>query len=198
MPRLFKDFSLVVASHNAGKVQEICDLLKPFRIDVLSATTLSLAEPEETAQNFVGNAEIKALAAAQAAHIPALSDDSGLEVHALNGAPGIHSARWAGPDKDFAAAMQQIHDQVGDSPDRSAAFICALCLAWPDGHTETFEGRIDGTLCWPPRGTHGFGYDPFFVPEGDTRSFGEFIPDEKHAISHRARAFQQLITACFR
>ena len=197
-PRLFDSSSLVVASHNAGKVREICDLLEPFGVEVRSAASLNLPEPEETAQTFAGNAEIKAVAAARETGLPALSDDSGLVITALGGAPGVYSARWAGPEKDFASAMQRLHEQLGESPDLSAAFVCALCLAWPDGHTEIFEGRVEGTLCWPPRGTHGFGYDPFFVPEGDTRSFGEFIPDEKHAISHRARAFKSLIVACFR
>lgn len=197
MPRHFDGFRLVVASHNAGKVREIRDLLLPFRVEVISSADLGLPEPEETALTFAGNAAIKALAAARASGFPALSDDSGLSVSALGGEPGIYSARWAGPDKDFASAMRAVHDRLGDHPDRSAAFVCALCLAWPDGHTETFVGQVDGTLCWPPRGDRGFGYDPFFVPEGETRSFAEFIPEEKHSVSHRARAFRQLVKACF-
>lgn len=194
---LEKGESLIVASHNQGKVREIRDLLAPFGITVRSAAELDLPEPEETEDSFAGNAALKALAAAKAAGLPALSDDSGLAVTALGGAPGIYSARWAGPSKDFQAAMARIHQELAETTDRSGAFICALCLAWPDGHTEIFEGRVDGDLVWPPRGEQGFGYDPMFQPTGDHRTFGEMEPTEKHAISHRARAFALLVEACF-
>lgn len=188
---------LVIASHNAGKVREIADLLAPFGMDVVSAGTLGLPEPEETEDSFAGNAALKALAAARGAGLPALADDSGLAVHALGGRPGIHSARWGGPARDFHAAMARVMREIGDGADRGADFVCALALAWPDGHVEGFEGRVAGTLVWPPRGERGFGYDPIFVPEGDTRSFGEIDPDEKHRMSHRARAFAKLVAACF-
>jgi XTP/dITP diphosphohydrolase len=188
---------LVIASHNKGKLREFADLLRPHGVEVVSAGDLGLPEPDETAPDFEGNAAIKALASAQASGLPALSDDSGFCVAALNGDPGVYSARWAGPSKDFGAAMAAVHAKMGDNPDRHAWFIAALCLAWPDGHTETFTGRIDGTVVWPPRGDKGFGYDPMFIPEGHTATFGEMDPDEKHAISHRARAFAQVLTACF-
>lgn len=187
---------LVVASHNQGKVREIRALLAPFGLDVISAGDLNLPEPDETEDTFIGNAALKALAAATASGFPALSDDSGLAVDALDGAPGIYSARWAGPTKDFGLAMQTIHDKMGDAADRTGHFICALCLAWPDGHTETFEGRVTGTLVWPPRGTNGFGYDPMFQPDGHAITFGEMDPEGKHAMSHRARAFAALVEAC--
>ena len=184
----------MVASHNAGKVREIKDLLAPFGIEAISAADLDLAEPEETETSFAGNARLKALAAARASGLPALSDDSGLAVEALDGAPGIHSARWAGPDKDFALAMRNVEERLqakgATSPgERHAHFTCALCLAWPDGEAQVFEGRIDGALVWPPRGTRGFGYDPVFLPEGEGETFGEMEPQRKHAMSHRARAF---------
>ena len=188
---------LVLASHNQGKLREIEALLRPHGIDVVSAGTLGLPEPVEDAPDFAGNARIKALAAATATGLPALSDDSGFCVAALNGDPGVLSARWAGPSKDFAAAMALVHERMGDTPDKAAWFVAALCLAWPDGHTETFLGRIDGIVVWPPRGTKGFGYDPMFVPEDASITFGEMDPDEKHAISHRARAFKQMMEACF-
>lgn len=188
---------LVIASHNKGKLREFADLLRPHGVQVVPAGELGLPEPDETAPDFAGNAAIKALASARASGLPALSDDSGFCVAALNGDPGIYSARWAGPDKDFAAAMAAVHAKMGGNPDRRAWFIAALCLAWPDGHTETFVGRIDGTTVWPPRGDKGFGYDPMFIPDGFTVTFGEMDPDEKHAISHRARAFSQVLTACF-
>ena len=188
---------LVLASHNKGKLREIEALLRPLGVEVVSAGDLGLPEPEEDAPDFAGNARIKAVAAATASGLPALSDDSGFCVAALDGAPGVHSARWAGPFKDFAAAMAAVQQRIGDSPDRRAWFIAALCLAWPDRHTETFLGRIDGTVVWPPRGDKGFGYDPMFVPAGAQQSFGELDPDEKHAISHRARAFAQVLTSCF-
>jgi non-canonical purine NTP pyrophosphatase (RdgB/HAM1 family) len=188
---------LVLASHNKGKLREIEALLRPLGIAVVSAGALGLPEPEEDAPDFAGNARIKAVAAATASGLPALSDDSGFCVAALGGAPGVLSARWAGPAKDFAVAMASVHERMGDNPDRRAWFIAALCLAWPDGHTETFLGRIDGAVVWPPRGDRGFGYDPMFVPTGAQQTFGEMDADAKHAVSHRARAFAQVLTSCF-
>jgi XTP/dITP diphosphohydrolase len=187
---------LVLASHNKGKLRELADLLTPYGIEIVSAGALNLPEPEETAPDFAGNARIKALAAATATGLPAFSDDSGFCVAALDGAPGVLSARWGGADKDFAAAMRLVHERVGDAADKRAWFMAALCLAWPDGHTETFLGRVDGTMVWPPRGGKGFGYDPMFIPDGGTLTFGEMDPDAKHAVSHRARAFAQVIAAC--
>ncbi len=195
--RAFAEDRLVIASHNAGKVNEIRDLMAPFGIAVVSAAELGLAEPDETGETFRANALLKARAAADAAGLPALADDSGLAVTALGGAPGIRSARWAGPKRDFDHAMARVNEALGDTPDRSAEFVCALSLAWPDGQSETFEGHVQGTLCWPPRGERGFGYDAMFVPAGDTHTFAEMEPAEKHAISHRADAFTRLVTACF-
>lgn len=190
---------LVIASHNPGKVREIAALLAPFGVAVVSAGELGLAEPVEDGTTFVANAEIKALAAARAANLPALADDSGLCVHALNGEPGVYSARWAGPNKDFTIAMEKVETalQKINAEDRSAHFACALALAWPDGHVETFEGQVHGHMVWPPRGERGFGYDPTFVPNGFDITFGEMEPTQKHAMSHRARAFAQLVAACF-
>ena len=156
---------LVIASHNSGKVREIADLLRPFALDVVGAAALGLAEPEETGDTFIANAALKARAAATASGLPALADDSGLVVPALDGAPGIHSARWAGPERDFAAAMERVNAALPDDADRAAWFACVLALAWPDGRLESFSGRVDGRLVWPPRGTHGFGYDPIFEPD---------------------------------
>jgi len=184
---------LVLASHNPGKLHEITALLRPLGIEVISASALGLAEAIEDAPDFVGNARLKALAAARASGLPALSDDSGFCVAALRGAPGVHSARWAGPNKDFTAAMQRVHAQSGAADDKRAWFVAALCLGWPDERTATFVGRVDGIAVWPPRGDRGFGYDPMFVPSGDTLTFGEIEPERKHAISHRARAFEQLL-----
>ena len=189
---------LVLASHNPGKLAELTDLLQPHEVTVLSAGTLGLPEPEETAPDFVGNARIKALAAARASRLPALADDSGFCVAALAGAPGIYSARWAGSAKDFAAAMARVNREMADTADRRAWFVAALCVAWPDDHTETFVGRIDGVATWPPRGDKGFGYDPMFIPNGSTETFGEMNAAEKHAVSHRARAFAQFLVACLR
>lgn len=186
---------LVLASHNAGKLAEFSTLLADFGVTVLSAGDLNLPEPEETATTFTGNAAIKALAAARATGLPALADDSGLCVSALGGAPGIYSARWAGPDKDFPAAMARIEDGIG-SDERDAWFICVLCLAYPDGTTRSFEGRVDGSITWPPRGEKGHGYDPIFTPTGESRTFAEMEEAEKNAISHRARAFQAFKQAC--
>jgi len=191
---------LVVASHNEGKVREIRDLLTPFGLELSSAGELFLPEPEETGETFQANAELKALAAAKASGHPALADDSGLCVEALNGQPGIYSARWAGPQKDFDFAMEKIRLGLIEEGtlDTRAYFICGLALAWPDGHVEYFEGRVDGELTWPPRGEKGFGYDPMFVPNGYEETFGEMDPEKKHAMSHRADAFRQLVDACFK
>jgi XTP/dITP diphosphohydrolase len=190
--------TLVLASHNAGKLREIETLMQPLGIKVISAGALGLPEPEEPAPDFAGNAVIKALAAATASGMPALSDDSGFCVAALGGEPGVLSARWAGPSKDFAAAMTRVQEKLGDNPDRRAWFVAALCLAWPDQHTETYIGRVDGSVVWPPKGDRGFGYDPMFVPAGSSLTFGEMDPDTKHAVSHRARAFAQVMASCFR
>jgi XTP/dITP diphosphohydrolase len=197
MPRRFTGGKLVVASHNAGKVREIRDLLAPFNAEVVSAGELGLPEPEETGLTFIANAELKALSASLGANVIALADDSGLAVDGLNGAPGIYSARWAGPTKDFDLAMKKIENALGQNPDRNAQFICALSLAWPDGHCDTFEGKVAGKLTFPPRGSEGFGYDPIFIPEGFDITFGEMDPGKKHEMSHRADAFRQLVAACF-
>ena len=197
MSRKLAPGRLVLATHNPGKVREIGDLLRPFGMDVVAAGDLGLPEPEETGATFRANAELKALAAATASGSPALADDSGLCVDALDGAPGIYSARWAGPGKDFAHAMERVHRALAFGSPDTAFFVCALSLAWPDGAVETFEGRVDGRLVWPPRGSRGFGYDAMFVHDGMTETFGEIDPAAKHAISHRARAFEQLVAACF-
>lgn len=197
MARRFSDSDLVIASHNPGKIREIGDLLRRFDVAVMSAGDLGLDEPEETEATFVGNAVLKATASACGAGKPALADDSGLAVTALQGAPGIYSARWAGPTRDFAIAMDRVRAEMGDAADRSAHFVCALALAWPDGHVETFEGRVDGSISFPPRGDKGFGYDPIFIPEGFDITFAEMDPQKKHAMSHRADAFNQLVAACF-
>ena len=188
---------LVIASHNPGKLREIDDLLRPFGVETVGAAALGLAEPEETGATFAENAALKARLAAAAAGLPALSDDSGLAVAALGGDPGIYSARWAGPKKDFQLAMRKVEEALQGKADRRGAFVCALALAWPGGACEVFEGRVEGTLVWPPRGAKGFGYDPMFVPDGGTLTFGEMEPEAKHAISHRARAFAKLIAAHF-
>ena len=199
---------LVIATHNPGKLAEMRDLLAPYGIDAISAGELKLEEPDETGMTFRDNARIKAEAAAKAAALPAFADDSGLAVDALGGEPGIHSARWAGPQKDFRGAMETIETKLRErgatTPEqRKAHFVSALCVAWPDGHLEEFEARVDGTLVWPPRGDNGFGYDPIFLPDGHTRTFGEMESDEKHGLpphgrglSHRARAFLKLAEAC--
>lgn len=191
---------LVIASHNDGKVREIEALLSPFGIQPVSAATLGLPEPEETGTTFAANAELKARAAADLSGLPALADDSGLCVEALNLEPGIFSARWAGPTKDFGLAMRLVEEHLeraGPEAGRDAHFVCALSLCWPDGHVETFEGRVDGTLVWPPRGARGFGYDPMFQPHGHDETFGEMDPEAKHAMSHRADAFRKLVAASF-
>jgi len=191
---------LVIASHNAGKVKEINELLGPFGIGAVSAAALALPVPVEDENSFMGNARIKALAAARASGLPALADDSGLEVAALGGQPGVHTADWAETPagRDFYTAMARVRREIEatGSPDRSARFVCCLCLAWPDGHTEAFLGKIDGHLEFPPRGVMGFGFDPVFVPEGHEKTFAELDPATKHAISHRADAFAKLVAAC--
>ena len=194
--RLAAGSRLVLASHNSGKLREIAALVGPYGITMVSAGELGLGEPEETAPDFAGNAQIKALAAARAAGMPALADDSGFCVAALGGAPGVLSARWAGPGKDFRVAMEKVHAALGDASDDRAWFVCVLCLGWPDGETASFLGRVEGKVTWPPRGERGFGYDPIFVPAGDTRSYGEMSSEEKHFGSHRARAMAQLASAC--
>lgn len=197
MARRFTEKRLVIASHNPGKVREIGELLNPWQIEVVSAAELNLPEPEETGDSFVANAKLKADAAALAANLPALADDSGMAVDGLGGAPGIYSARWGGPAKDFDMAMARVNSELGDNPDRRAQFVCALALTWPDGHCEVFEGEVGGTLVWPPRGDKGFGYDPMFLADGDAGTYGEIDPAAKHASSHRAIAFAKLIEACF-
>ncbi len=199
---------VVIATHNAGKLVEMRELLARYGVEAVSAGDLSLPEPEETGSSFAANARIKAQASAQAAGMPALADDSGLVVDALDGAPGIYSARWAGPGKDFEQAMEKIEGMLRErdafTPEqRSAHFVSALCVAWPDGHVEDFEGRADGSLVWPPRGNKGFGYDPMFLPDGFGLTFGEMSRDDKHGLppkgqglSHRARAFVKLAEAC--
>ncbi|MBU2091543.1 MAG: RdgB/HAM1 family non-canonical purine NTP pyrophosphatase [Alphaproteobacteria bacterium] len=198
MARLFQENRLVIASHNPGKLREIAELLAPFDVEVVSAGDLGISEPEETGLTFRANAELKARHSAEASGLPALADDSGLAVTALNGDPGIYSARWAGPSKDFQMAMRKVEDGLSGKTDRSAHFVCALALAWPDGHVEIFEGTVDGTLVWPPRGEKGFGYDAMFQPTGQTLTYGEIEPADKHATSHRAAAFGQLVDNCFR
>ena len=199
---------LVIATHNPGKLAEMRELLAPYGIAAVSAGELALAEPEETGHDFRSNAAIKAIAAAQATKLPAFADDSGIVVDALDGAPGIYSARWAGPSKDFNAAMTRIErllqERGATTPDkRKAYFVSALCVAWPDDHLEEVEARVDGTLVWPPRGNAGFGYDPMFLPDGHGRTFGEMESIEKHGLqplglglSHRARAFVKLAEIC--
>jgi XTP/dITP diphosphohydrolase len=199
---------LVIATHNAGKLKEMHELLMAFGIEAVSAGELGLIEPAENGTSFKENARIKASAAAMASGLPAFADDSGLVVDALGGDPGIYSARWAGPEKDFRRAMQAVEDKLRErgahaTNQRKARFVCALCLAWPDGHVEEFEAAVDGTLVWPPRGEKGFGYDPMFLPDGHARTFGEMTNAEKHGLpprgkglSHRARAFLKLAEAC--
>jgi XTP/dITP diphosphohydrolase len=201
---------VVIATHNPGKLNELRELLEPFGVETQSAGELGLAEPQETGRTFAENARIKAVAAAKETGRPAFADDSGLVVDALGGEPGIHSARWAGESKDFRSAMNRIQtlliERGAKTPEqRRAHFIAALCLAWPDGHVEEFEGRVDGVVTWPPRGDKGFGYDPLFRPDGFERTFGEMSAEEKHGLppkgkglSHRARAFVKLAQACLR
>jgi XTP/dITP diphosphohydrolase len=199
---------LVIATHNPGKLREMRELLEPYGIEAASAGELGLSEPAETGASFAANARIKALAAVHVSGMPAFADDSGLVVDALDGEPGIHSARWAGPGKDFRHAMEMVEEKLRargalSREQRTAHFVSALCVAWPDGRVEEFEGRVEGTLVWPPRGEAGFGYDPMFLPDGFSRTFGEMASDEKHGLpphgqglSHRARAFLKLAEAC--
>jgi XTP/dITP diphosphohydrolase len=196
---LKRGMTLVVASHNEGKVREIAELFAPFKIEVKSAASLDLPEPDETGDSFAANARLKALAAAKAAGLPAIADDSGLEVKALGGEPGIFSARWGGAEKDFGLAMERVEEALAASgaTDRRANFICALALAQPDGGVATTVGKVFGSLVWPPRGSKGFGYDPIFVPDGYEQTFGEMDPDQKNALSHRMRAFEKLIMGRF-
>ena len=197
--RQFTEDTLVIATHNVGKMREIEALFAGFDFTIFSAKSLGLAEPRETEDSFIGNAVLKARAAALASGMPALADDSGLSVAALNGAPGVYSARWAGPNRDFNIAMTAVREALlkTQSDDTRAEFICALALVWPDGKAVSVEGKTQGVLKFPPRGTRGFGYDPIFQPHGHNISFGEMDPDIKHAISHRADAFAKLISRCF-
>ena len=202
MSRRFEETKLVIASHNAGKIVEIRDLLRPFGVQVTSAAELDLIEPDETEDTFAGNARIKAQAAARATGLPALSDDSGIEVEALGGMPGVRTANWAETPtgRDFVMAMEKLWEilEKTDAPEpRRARFVCTLCLSWPDGHDEIFEGSVDGRIVWPMRGDNGFGFDPIFLPEGEKETFGEMHPVKKHGMSHRARAFDQMVKACF-
>jgi XTP/dITP diphosphohydrolase len=196
MPHPFTGDRLVIASHNPGKVEEIAALLAPFAVETIAAGSLGIPEPEETGDSFEANAALKARAAAGASGLAALADDSGLVVPALGGAPGIFSARWAGPAKDFQVAMERVHRELGNK-DRNARFVAVLALASPGGRTELFRGEIEGSLTWPPRGDRGFGYDPMFIPPGGNLTFGEIDPEEKHRISHRARAFAKLVERYF-
>lgn len=206
--RQVEDKKLVIASHNQGKVRELRQLLDPLGYTLVTATDLSLEEPEETGLTFEENAELKARAAASASGLPSLSDDSGLAVDGLGGAPGIYSARWAGPRKDFGEAMRRVNEELeAKAPDnRTARFVSVICLAWPDGHVEFFRGEVEGTLVWPPRGDQGFGYDPIFLPAGHDKTFGEMSAEQKHgwkpgqeaALSHRARAFKLFAEQCLK
>ena len=199
--RVFSAERLVIASHNNGKIREMADLMAPYDITVCPASELGLAEPEETGTTFMANAKLKSHAAATVSDLPAFADDSGLVVPALGGQPGIYSARWGGSTRDFYSAMARVKAELtkcGQAPEgANAYFVSALSLCWPDGHCENFEGEVHGNLSFPPRGENGFGYDPIFVPTGYGITFGEMPPDQKHALSHRARAFEQLVAACF-
>ena len=199
MLRKFRETTIVIASHNEGKVSEIADLLIPLGISIISSRDINLPEPEETGTTFIENAELKARLAAKLSGLPAIADDSGLCISALGGAPGIYSARWAGENKNFNAAMERVADALlmSGQYDRKASFHCALSLGWPDGKNESVEGVLTGQIIWPARGNKGFGYDPMFVPDGYTETFGEMEPNKKHAISHRAVAYDKLIKKCF-
>lgn len=200
--RKFSDPKLVIASHNAGKISEIATLLAPFGVEVTPAGDLGIEEPEETEDTFAGNARLKAHHAATRSGLPALSDDSGIMVDALDGAPGVFTADWAetSAGRDFPMAMKKVwtllEEKAAPEP-RHASFVSTLCLAWPDGHDEMFEGRVHGRIVWPMRGNNGFGFDPVFVPDGESQTFGEMDPDRKHAMSHRADAFAKLVAGCF-
>jgi XTP/dITP diphosphohydrolase len=201
MARKFSADRLVIASHNSGKIREMVDLMAPYDIAVCAAGELSLAEPEETGTTFLANAELKSRAAATVSELPSFADDSGLVVPALGGQPGIYSARWGGPARDFYVAMARVEAELTKSDHAAegadAYFVSALSLCWPDGHCENFESQVHGNLSFPPRGENGFGYDPIFIPAGYDITFGEMPPEEKHALSHRARAFEKLVAACF-
>lgn len=199
MARQFLESKIVIASHNEGKVNEIKDLLIPLGISVISSREAKLPEPEETGSSFVENAELKAKVAAEISGLPAISDDSGLNVSALGGAPGIYSARWAGKSKDFNKAMHRVADALlmSGQYDKKAYFHCALCLSWPDGESESVEGILPGQIVWPARGNKGFGYDPIFMPDGYIETFGEMDPEKKHSISHRSIAYKKLLKKCF-
>ena len=203
MSRRFAGGRLLLATHNRGKLEELRTLFQPRGVALVSSAELGLVEPEETGTTFAANARLKAAAAVAASGLPALADDSGLALSGLDGAPGVHSARWAGPERDFAAAMARVRaaliERYGSfaTAERAAAFVAVLCLMWPDGHTEEAEGRVDGAVVDPPRGTGGFGYDPMFQPAGCTSTFGEMPPADKHRLSHRGRALQQLLERCF-
>ena len=199
MARQFLESKIVIASHNEGKVNEIKDLLIPLGISVISSRDAKLPEPEETGSSFVENAELKAKVAAEISGLPAISDDSGLNVSALGGAPGIYSARWAGKSKDFNKAMHRVADALlmSGQYDKKAYFHCALCLSWPDGESESVEGILPGQIVWPARGNKGFGYDPIFMPDGYIETFGEMDPEKKHSISHRSIAYKKLLKKCF-
>lgn len=190
--------TLLIASHNPGKIREIAELLERFSLETKSAADLGLEEPEETGATFDDNARLKAVLAAEASGLPALADDSGFCVSALDGAPGHLSARWAGPEKDFDKAMEEVNRQIGDAEDRTAWFVCVLALAWPNGRVRTFRGEVWGESVWPPRGNMGFGYDPMFQPAGHSLTFGEMSPAAKHAMSHRAHAFRLFVDACLK
>jgi XTP/dITP diphosphohydrolase len=196
MARRFRGDRLVIATHNPGKLREIAALMEPYDVGVVGAGELALSEPEETGTTFEANAELKALAAATTSGLPALADDSGLVIPALDGAPGIYSARWAGPERNFAQAMALVEERLAGGRDRRARFVAVLSLAWPDRHVESFRGEVRGILVWPPRGARGFGYDPMFVAEGESATFGEMDPAKKYAMSHRADAFGKLVAAC--
>jgi XTP/dITP diphosphohydrolase len=203
LARRFTEPRLLLASHNPGKLGELQALLAPHGVAIVSSRELGLPEPAETGLTFADNARLKAHAAAQASGLPALADDSGLEAYGLAGAPGVHSARWAGPERDFARAMARVRDELSrrfgafEEAERSAAFVAVLCLAWPDGHEELAEGRVEGELVDPPRGSGGFGYDPMFVPDGAGWTFAEMAPADKQRLSHRARALRRLLALCF-
>jgi len=201
MTRLFTEKELVIATHNDGKAKEIAELLGPYVKNFSTSKDLGLPDPAETADSFVGNAELKARSAMRHSGKVSLADDSGLSVKALGGDPGIYSARWAEKEdgtRDFDWAMEKVRKELENHNDSRASFICVLSLAWPDGHIESFEGRVDGVLSFPPKGDKGFGYDPIFIPNGHTETFAEMEPNQKHAISHRKKAFDQLVEACFK
>jgi len=196
--RKFEEKVLFVASHNQGKVFEIKDLLTPLDIKVSEISEINSIPPDENGSSFIENAIIKALSSARLSNSVSIADDSGLAINALNGEPGIHSSRWAGHERNFALAINKIAEKLSNTKDMSAKFVCALCLAWPDGHCESFQGEINGSLTFPPKGSNGFGYDPIFIPDGYNLTFGQLDPSKKKAISHRALAFNQLLQNCFK